>query len=316
MLCSNFANAQYSGVDGCTNGPCANATPCRHCTGSWSGSVGDSYTISSTLSGNSISGTGTVPNGTPGCPPWQFQMSGSITPTGGSYPFVSGTTALSMRGTPVSGQGQCGGYAPQGFTITAQIRNNGCDIAAGTFRNDDGGYNNPAYSMAKPADLPTGELTTGVGWGGGSYATVQQFRQTLQGNSSRPFDGRQLKEVAGSNKNDQCWTVNGAGSRGYSQFAVTGGWWIVGRYATPPFYFYSNTWIDDYVGMTTDLVQYYRDSGRAPCSAWAQQQMRMCTNGQACSMTQQYSDNFITYDVGAATVQAGRSGVFQNRMWP
>lgn len=43
-LSPSIAFAQYSGVDGCNPGPCANATPCRHCSGRWSGKYGETYT--------------------------------------------------------------------------------------------------------------------------------------------------------------------------------------------------------------------------------------------------------------------------------
>lgn len=71
--------------------------------------------------------------------------------------------------------------------------------------------------MAKPSDLSTGETTTGVGWGSGTYQTIQQFRQTLQGSASLPFDGRQLGESAGAIKADSCF-YSEAASRGYAEF--------------------------------------------------------------------------------------------------
>ena len=95
-------------------------------------------------------------------------------------------------------------------------------------------------------------------------STVHRWRQTLQGNFSRPFDGRQVKEFAGPSKFDGCF-YPGAASSGYAQFGVTGGWWIIGRYATPLYYFLSNYWVDDYVGFLPGLVTFYRNNRRAPC---------------------------------------------------
>jgi len=169
--------------------------------------------------------------------------------------------------------------------------------------------------MAKPPDLPTGETTTAVGWGAGTLATVQQFRQTLQGDSNRPFNGRQLTEGAGADRADGCF-FDGAAQRGYIGFQVTGAWWIVGRWYTSPYYMYSNTWIDDYVGMTTDLVQYYHDAGKVPCDARAQQLMNICTNGQSCQTTGQYTTDYITYSIDANSVTAGRSNVLAMKQWP
>jgi hypothetical protein len=221
---------------------------------------------------------------------------------------------MTFHAAPNPSNQVCGGIQATNLTINVQVRNDGCDIGAGTASNDNGTYYNPSYSMAKPAYLPTGETTTGVGWGSGAYQTVQQFRQTLQGSASLPFDGRQLGESAGATKADSCF-YSGAASRGYAQFGVTGGWWIVGRYAKPPYYTYSNTWIDDYVGMTTDLVALYQSS-RSPCSAYALQLMNICTNGQGCTYTQNYTSDYITYSVSTASVTAGRASDLQSRVWP
>ena len=317
VFCAGDALTQYSGVDNCAVGPCANATPCRHCTGSWSGNLGDTWSLTSDLNYLTVSGSGTIPNSAPGCPAWAFQVSSTsyISPTGGSYPSTPGTTNLVLHATPSLGQTPCGGFSPTDVTINVQIRNDGCDIAAGTAQNDDGSFYYAYYSMAKPADLPTGETTTGVGWSGGAVATMQQFRQTLQGAAGRPFDGRQVTEAAGADKSDTCY-YPGAAAAGYSQFGITGAWWIVGRWATPPNYFYSNVWIDDYVGMTTDLVTFYRNNGRAPCDAYAQQLMNICTNGQGCPFTPQYRSDYTTYHIDATTVMAGRDGVYVSRYWP
>jgi hypothetical protein len=197
--------------------------------------------------------------------------------------------------------------------MEVNLRNNGCDIAAGTARNDDGSWSYSAYSMAKIPDLPTGESTTGVGWWS-SYPTIHQFRQTLTGDSARPFDGHQLTESPGSDKSDGCY-YSGAADEGYAHFGVTGGWWIVGRYATPPFYFYTNTWVDDYVGMTPALINLYQ-ANRAPCDAYAQQLMKMCTNGQGCTSTQQYFSNYITYSVNTNSIVVGRNGQYVSRSLP
>ena len=148
----------------------------------------------------------------------------------------------------------CGGYCPQNSSVYVTLRNDGCDIASGTLTTGGAQY---TISFAKPADLPTGETVQAVGWWS-LGPTVQQFRQTLQG--SWPFDGCQVLEATGAPPSDSCW-YNGSP---YGKFGVTGGWWLVGRYATPPLYFYSNYWIDDYVGMLPGTVDWYRQQGRAP----------------------------------------------------
>ena len=152
---------------------------------------------------------------------------------------------------------------------------------------------------------------------GGRYIepTIHVFRQTLHGSADRAFDGRQVTEGPGADRLDGCY-FDGAEDEGYSRFGVTGGWWIVDRYATPPLYLYSNIWVDDYVGMTRDLITFYRDSEKAPCKAYAQQLMKICTNGQGYPFTQQYRSHYITYSVDSTAVTAGRSGQHASRQWP
>ncbi len=76
-------------------------------------------------------------------------------------------------------------------------------MAFGQWQNQGGDNASGDLSMAKPADLPTGESTTPVGWSA-QWPTVQQWRQTLQGDASKPFDGRQVKEAAGPTHADSC----------------------------------------------------------------------------------------------------------------
>ncbi len=305
-------------MDGCKPGPCANATPCRHCSGSWTGNLGDTWNLSTSLVSDSVSGAGSVPVNVSGCGRFTYQVSSvtsSISPAGGAYPFIAGTTAMTIRATPSPATQSCGRLTAVDVTLRIQMRNDGCFIGAGSAQNDDGSFYYGYYAMAKVPDLPAGKTTMGVDWGTSSYQTIQQFRQILQGDPSRPFDGRQVTEAAGTAHSDSCF-YPGAAQRGYVPFGVSGGWWIVGRYATPPAYPYSNYWIDDYVGMTTDLVAFYRSNGRAPCTADAQQLMRVCTNGQGCAYTGQYFSDFISYSVTASTVTAGRNGVYEYRVWP
>lgn len=310
-LFSGTAHGQYSGVDGCNPGPCPNATPCRHCTGSWTDNVGYRWAITTNLVTWVVTGTVSVANPVTGCPAFVFQVVGSITPTGGTYPFTPGSTKLYLHATSPS-PAECGGVIAQNGTVNVNIRNDGCDIAAGTAQNDDGSWYDPAYAMAKFPDLPAGESTKPVGWYS-VYPTIQQFRQTLAGQSG-PFDGRQVAESAGSDQNDGCY-YSGAAAKGYAKFGVTGGWWIVGRYATPPLYFYSNYWIDDYVGMTPTVVSFYQQN-RAPCDAYAQQIMNICTNGQGCPYVRQYYQDYISYSVNKNSVVVGRNGQYASRPWP
>lgn len=288
----------YNGVDGCTIGPCVNAVPCRHCTGSWQDNSGNTWNITSSLADNTVSGSVTVP--VPGgCPSITYQVSGSITPVGAAYYGARGYTQFTLHATNGSPSTPCNGLGPRNGTATGTISNDGCDIGGGTYRNDDGSASG-AFSMAKMPDLPTGESTQPVGWWA-SDPTVQLFRQTLQGDSFRPFDGRQVTESPGPDVSDGCYFNNSA-----YPFRVTGGAWVVGRYAFPPYYFSSNQWIDDYVGFGADGVSYYRINGRAPCNSNAQQIMNIYTNGNT-GMYRQYTSGYIGAGIDVSTISVSRN---------
>jgi hypothetical protein len=143
-----------------------------------------------------------------------------------------------------------------------------------------------------------------------------QWRSTLIPSIvSRPLDGRQVFEQAGDFRDDGCY-FPGAADVGYLPFQITGGWWVVGRYATPPFFLLSNTWIDDYVGFLPSAVGYYRLNGRAPCDAYAQQNMQICTNGNGCAFSSLYKTGFIGAGITSTSVYSSRDGQDVFRVWP
>jgi hypothetical protein len=323
-LCSLSVRSQYPGPDGSSTGPIPNhSVPCRHFSGTWSDNFGTSntYQITSSLVNNSLSGTANIAHpGGSGCPRVNYQISGSITPTGGIPPFIRGTTTYALHITNPD-QGLCNQVLPVPVNFSGDLRNDGCDIAVGTWVNV-GAPGTGSISFSKPADLPTGESTTPVGWAS-AYPTVQQFRQELSGsNSNRPFDGRQVTEAAGSSQGDTCFIPGGplppppAPQVPISPFGVTGGWWSVGRYATPPLHLLSNYWIDDYVGLLPYAVEYYRAQGKAPCDAWAQQFMKACSNGNNCVFSQQYRSTFISAGLTSTQVYSGRDTHVVIRNWP
>ena len=139
------------------------APPCRHCTGSWTDNIGYNWQINSNLATGTGTGVVSVPNPVSGCPNFRFSVSGSITPTAGSFPSTPGPSRISVRATNPT-PASCGGIVAKTGSFDVQLRNDGCDIAAGTARNDDGSWSYSAYSMARIADLPTGESTQPVGW--------------------------------------------------------------------------------------------------------------------------------------------------------
>lgn len=297
LCCQTFA--QYNGVDGCKPGPCVNAVPCRHCSGQWQDNSGYTWNITSSLINNTLSGSVTVPVPGAGCTSIRYQVSGTINPVGAPTYGASGYTEFTLHATNGTPSTSCG-YVAKNGTATGNITNDGCDIGGGgTYRNDDGSASG-GFSMAKNPDIPTGETTDPVGWWS-LDPTIQQFRQTLLGNSLLPFDGRQVTEAAGGDNQDGCYIDGSA-----YPFRVTGGWWVVGRYATPPYYLSSNVWIDDYVGFGTGGVTYYRGKGRAPCSSSAQQIMNIYRNGHL-GYTQQYAVGYIGASIGVADISVTRN---------
>lgn len=308
--------SQYPGPDGSPSGPVINTVPCRHLSGTWQDNfgAGNTYSILTDLSSNSISGTANIAHlGGSGCPRINFQISGTVTLAGGVVSGMRGTTLYRIDMTNPS-VGTCNGTTTGPWTIVGELRNDGCDVGAGTWANQ----LNPGsgfVSIAKASDVPLGESTQGVGWSA-EWPTVMQWRSTLiRSIMSRPLDGRQVFEQAGDFRDDGCY-FPGAADAGFLPFQVTGAWWVVGRYATPPFFLLSDTWIDDYVGFLPSAVGYYRLNGRAPCDAYAQQNMQICTNGNGCVFSSQYKAGFIGAGITTTGVYSSRDGQHIFRMWP
>jgi hypothetical protein len=315
ILCATL-QAQYPGPDGSAFGPALNTIPCRHFTGFWNDNfgTGNSYSLSTNVSAMTISGTASVAHpGGAGCPNLSYTVSGSFSLVGGANASTRGTTTYTINLTNPSPSGACNSWTPVGVQFTGDLRNDGCDVAAGQWRNvTTPPSGSGSISFAKFPDLPTGESTTPVGWSTGFASTVHQWRNTLQG--ALPFDGRQVYEAQGPNKDDGCY-FPGAADDGFIQFQITGAWWLVGRYATPPTYLLSNYWIDDYVGFSTTAVGYYRLKGRAPCSAYSQQLMHICRNGNGCVYGQQYKAGYISAGITSTQVYSGRDGTDVYRNW-
>lgn len=210
LIVAPTAHAQYPGADACAYGPCINTVPCRHCNhcnGTWTDSYGATWTLDTNYATLSVFGTERAPNPAAGCPATIFQVSGSITLVGGSNEFIRGYTQMNLTTSNPNPSTPCGGYQPRPSTATLTLRNDGCDIAAGTLTTD--GYNY-SVSVAKPAEIPTGEMTEAVGWWS-LQPTIHQFRQTLEGAS--PFDGRQVTEAPGGTAQDDCF-YQGAAEQG------------------------------------------------------------------------------------------------------
>jgi hypothetical protein len=120
-----------------------------------------------------------------------------------------------------------------------------------------------------------------------------------------------VKELQGLSSSDDCHHLGSPVPR----FAVTGAAWNIGVYATPPLYIYTDTWVDDYVGMTPEAVTIYRNNGRAPCDYNAQQWMNMHINGHSGS-NQNYKVGYIGGGIRAAEVYSFRDTNYQYRNYP
>lgn len=127
--------AQYPGSDGSATGPVLNTVPCRHATGNWGDSLGNTYNITTSLVNNTVAGSASVV-GEPGCPRVGYTVSGSITPVGGANFLQRGTTTYNIHLTNPS-YASCGGLINVNVDLSGDFRNDGCDIGFGPWHNVD-----------------------------------------------------------------------------------------------------------------------------------------------------------------------------------
>lgn len=293
--------AQWTSVISCNPGPCINGVPCRHCNGTWTDAQGGRFIINSYDSGTV---NGTYKYTRPGCSEVSWQVNGTLTRVNPPNIFTMAYTTISLNATSPSAV-SCGQYVYMAFTETVTLQNDGCDLATGTWRNSDG--TTGSDTLTKPIELPTSESTQAVGWSS-QWPTVQQFRPTLHGTVS--FDGRQVKEVQGFDSTDTCY-YTGASTTPYH---LVGGWWPVGVYATSPFYFSTDTWVDDYVGVSPDYVVTYRQNGRAPCDYSAAQWMNIYTAGHS-GTTYSYKSGYVGGGITANTIYSFRDNTYVSKVY-
>lgn len=288
-------------AQGCMYAPCDNPVPCAHCNGTWTDDGGSNWTVASAsatgLGTYNVSGSVTTPHPVAGCPTITYTVTGSLTLSSGGI-----TQIYWLAGSP-SPSTSCGGYTPvSSMTYRGEILNNGCDMGNGTWENSRGAKGN--FDMTKPPDLPDytpAETTVPVGWSS-QWPTVQQWRQTLQ--ASTNFTGRQVLELPAYGA-DGCWFPGSI----FAPYYIDGSGWFVG------YWYFDNLWGDDYVGVAPAAATYYRTQGRAPCSAYAPQDMQIYV--QDVNGSQSYFQDVVGFTIDFATVSSHKAGQSQVVVyWP
>lgn len=147
--------------------------------------------------------------------------------------------------------------------------------------------------------LPIGEITNPNGWGTGNSATLHRWQQLLNP-ATTSFRRCQVAEADPGGGTDTCHFPGSV----YAPFnAITGGTWRVNA---------RNRWGDDWVGWFTHAVTYYRNQGRAPCSASFPQSMRVVRpDGNV-----EYARHQLVATIGTTTVSSTRAGQTATRAWP
>jgi hypothetical protein len=147
---------------------------------------------------------------------------------------------------------------------------------------------------------PTGETSAPDVWGEGVLATVHMWKQTLTGPGN--FTGREILEQEGNPPtiSDSCFFE---GSE-ISKYKISGLQATVTE---------GNQWKPDAVGFPTGAVTFYRNQGRAPCTATATQVMFI-----TCQPTlSQYATGNLVVGITATQVSSKRHGAAtQTKTWP
>jgi len=159
----------------------------------------------------------------------------------------------------------------------------------------------PALHATAPGNhgLPIGEITNSNGWGTGARATNHRWQQLLNPTTTS-FRRCQVTEADPGGGTDTCHFPGSI----YAPFnAVTGGTWRVNA---------RNRWGDDWVGWFTQAVTYYRNQGRAPCTASFPQSMRVVRpDGNV-----EYVRHQLEATIGTTTVSSTRASQTATRRWP
>ena len=143
--------------------------------------------------------------------------------------------------------------------------------------------------------IPTGETTAGRGW----LDTIGLFDMTLTPTSTN-FANRVVSEQNPGGGSDTCWF---SGSQFPPFTSITGGSWTVES---------GNRYGYDGIGVTADVINYYRSSGRAPCRFTLPQRMVIICP----SIAMPYVTNTLVIEIGTTTITTSRAEASQTKTWP
>jgi hypothetical protein len=158
--------------------------------------------------------------------------------------------------------------------------------------------------MSKPDDIPDENPTQSTSafcwWDqspcGSGYWSVFLFRDTI--GSSKSTAGRQAYEWQAQASTDTCTFPNST----YPAMSLTGtGWWV-------GYYYFNNEMDYDYVGLDPQVVNYYIQQGRVPCTMSTPQTMDLFVN----TSTGQYSSRQYFTDTLTISIQQGWYGIAKN----
>ena len=157
-------------------------------------------------------------------------------------------------------------------------------------------------AICQACTKPTNETTTFAGWATAEgLPTIGRWTQTLAPSTTN-FSGRQVtEEDPGGGGPDNCWFSGSAVSK---ITAITGGTWTVTS---------SNTWGFDFVGLSGDVVTYYRGQGRDPCSVTVPQRMVINCLG---AVSLPYRNNTLGYVIDNPGISSIRDGAVATKNWP
>lgn len=161
-----------------------------------------------------------------------------------------------------------------------------------------------ATDTGKICVIPTGEMSSFIGWAGGAGVDLSQWRGTLQPTTANFRDRTVHENPAGSGTNttDTCWFFGSALPMYTDANSISGGSWLVGA---------GNQWQTDTIGITANIDAYYAAAHRTPCTWSTVQHMKIVCD--CCNTDVEYTTNDFDWDIRAAGTQISRGGTASTR---
>lgn len=258
----------------------ASAQSCSHVAGNWTDNYAYQWNLNQNTTGQ-VTGSVYIP------PPCDNTWSVS-----GDKLVGNGFSISASNPDPVA---PCVNF----FEYVGLLQAPGCHTGSGTWIRMGSTFG--SFVWDKPCDIPSHETTVPNTWGAFPYRTAHWFDVTLFGGTGPNFGGRTISEHTFAPGEDDCHFPESE----FDPFTTIA---TEGLSIT-----LSNTnTFNDLIGRREDIVDYYRDEGRAPCDATIYQEMRIsCAFG-----TGGYQVNTLIITVGTSTVSNSRDGVIATRAWP